>query len=74
MFEAKPQDLNRKNLIYVSTEFMPKRIYTLWLQGSDNAPDIVRINFDQWERLNPDYKLIVLDEKTAAPYLKDFSH
>ncbi len=51
---------------------IPKIIYSLWMQGSDNAPDIVRINFDQWERLNPDYKLIVLDEKTAAPYLKDF--
>ncbi len=58
-------------MVNETAEF-PKIIYTLWLQGSDNAPDIVRINFDQWERLNPDYKLIVLDEKTAAPYLKDF--
>ena len=55
-----------------STEFMPKKIYALWLQGRENAPELVRINFDRWERLNPDYELIVLTRETATPYLKGF--
>ncbi len=51
---------------------MTNKIYSLWLQGRENAPELVRINFDRWERLNPDYELVVLDKTTAQPYLADF--
>ncbi|MCA8834560.1 MAG: capsular polysaccharide synthesis protein, partial [Proteobacteria bacterium] len=51
---------------------IPNKIYCLWLQGRENAPELVRINFDRWERLNPDYELVVLDKTTAQPYLADF--
>lgn len=50
----------------------PKIIYSLWMQGRKNAPKLVQLHFDRWERLNPDYQLIVLDEETSKPYLKDF--
>ncbi len=55
-----------------TTKF-PKIIYILWLQGRENAPELVRINFERWARLNPDYELVVLDKTTAQPYLADFS-
>ncbi len=54
-----------------TTKF-PKIIYAFWMQGRENVPEMVRINFDRWERLNPDYKLIVLDKETARPYVKGF--
>jgi hypothetical protein len=44
------------------TTRVPRTIYSLWLQGLDNAPDIVRLNLDRWARLNPDYQLNVLDQ------------
>ena len=40
---------------------LPRRIYSLWLQGAARAPAIVRLCFDRWERLNPDWVLTVLD-------------
>jgi len=40
---------------------VPKTIYSLWLQGREAAPDLVRFNFERWEALNPDYRLKVLD-------------
>ena len=41
------------------------------MQGRENAPELVRINFDRWERLNPDYELVVLDTREPpTPYLK----
>jgi tetratricopeptide (TPR) repeat protein len=40
-----------------------KTIYSLWLQGRDAAPDLVRLNFERWTALNPDYQLKVLDRR-----------
>lgn len=40
---------------------MPKTIYSVWLQGLEVAPDLVRFNFERWVALNPDYQLKVLD-------------
>ena len=39
---------------------IPKIIYSLWLQGADNAPETVRAVFRQWAALNPGYELRVL--------------
>src|SRR5438270_281411 len=41
---------------------VPKIIWSLWLQGKDEAPDLVRLNFDRWAALNPDYRLEILDQ------------
>lgn len=50
----------------------PKKIYSLWLQGVENAPEIVRLNFHRWAKLNPEYKLVVLDQAQALDVLSDF--
>ncbi len=55
------------------TNSFPKIIYSFWMQGRENAPEIIRINFDRWERLNPDYKVIILDKDSSRPYLEGFS-
>ncbi|MGV0033851.1 MAG: capsular polysaccharide synthesis protein [Candidatus Azotimanducaceae bacterium WSBS_2022_MAG_OTU7] len=54
------------------THKFPKIIYILWLQGRENAPELVRINFERWQRLNPDYQVVILDEESSRPYLADF--
>ncbi len=40
---------------------MPKTIYSVWLQGLEVAPDLVRFNSKRWVALNPDYRLRILD-------------
>jgi hypothetical protein len=40
---------------------VPKVIYSLWLQGKDPAPPLVRLNFARWAALNPDYQSHILD-------------
>jgi hypothetical protein len=42
---------------------MPKVIWLLWLQGIDEAPEIVRLCLDSWRRLNPDWEVRALDRK-----------
>ncbi len=54
-----------------STEPLPRQIYSLWMQGEENAPPLVRWNFERWRSLNPDFELVVLDDKTSRPYLAD---
>jgi len=50
---------------------VPKRIYSFWLQGADQAPEIVQFNWRCWRQLNPDYELIVLDGEAAKNTLSD---
>jgi hypothetical protein len=47
----------------------PKTIYSLWLQGIDQAPEIVRVGLARWAALNPDYELRVFDKKDAGELL-----
>ena len=51
----------------------PRIIYSLWLQGRDNAPEIVRLNFERWESLNPGYEFMVLDAADVDWMLADFN-
>ena len=41
-------------MVNETAEF-PKIIYILWLQGRENAPELVRINFERWAWLNSYY-------------------
>lgn len=41
---------------------VPKSIYSLWLQGREAAPQLVRLNFSRWATLNPDYRFKVFDQ------------
>lgn len=50
----------------------PRRIYSLWIQGEVAAPDLVRLNWDRWSRLNPDYDLIIFDQASAIQRIGDF--
>jgi hypothetical protein len=49
---------------------IPKVICSLWLQGQDKAPDLVRLNFSRWATLNPHYRLRILDCKDVDLLLK----
>ncbi len=51
---------------------MPKRIYSLWMQGEENAPELVKRNWQRWQRMNPEYELIILDKESSLAHLTDF--
>ncbi len=51
---------------------LPRRIYSLWIQGESAAPDLVRLNWDRWARLNPDFELVVLDGAAARQHIGTF--
>lgn len=63
----------RLNHIEMKTNVLPKVIYSLWLQGEDNAPDLVKLNFKKWRDLNPSYTLIVLNEASCEQYINHLS-
>jgi hypothetical protein len=48
---------------------VPKVIYALWLQGKDEAPGVVALNFARWRELNSDYRLRILDRRAAEALL-----
>ena len=50
---------------------VPRIIFSLWLQGIENAPDIVKLNFARWKQLNPGYTLKILDHDSARKILAD---
>jgi Capsular polysaccharide synthesis protein/Polysaccharide pyruvyl transferase len=47
----------------------PKIIWCLWLQGRENAPDLVKRCLGTWERLNPGWELRCLDATTVGRYV-----
>ena len=51
---------------------VPKRIYSLWMQGAEQAPELVKRNWQRWQRMNPEYELIILDKESSLAYLTDF--
>lgn len=51
---------------------VPQHIYALWMQGEDHAPPLVKMCLRRWRRLNPDYKLVVLDRKDVEEVLHEF--
>ncbi|WP_353055736.1 capsular polysaccharide synthesis protein [Epibacterium ulvae] len=42
---------------------IPSMIWSLWLDGRENAPQIPSIAFKAWEELNPNFELRILDEQ-----------
>ncbi len=48
---------------------LPKVIWTLWLQGWDRAPDIVRTCRKSWETHNPDWTIRALSGAELSQYL-----
>jgi hypothetical protein len=48
---------------------MIKTIYILWLQGFDNAPEIVKNCVNSWKYYNSDWNIILLDSKNLINYI-----
>jgi len=48
---------------------MPKKIWTAWFQGWDDAPDIVKMNLTRWATLNPGWEVELLDLADAEELL-----
>lgn len=45
---------------------MQKAIWAYWHQGEDKAPFLVKHCLNSWRRLNPDWKLTVLDSESVS--------
>lgn len=50
-------------------DLVPKIIHSLWMQGVEQAPEIVRVCLARWSELNPDYTLHVLNRDDVAKRL-----
>lgn len=48
---------------------IPRIIWILWLQGFDNAPDVVQRCLKSWQDYNPDWKVVALDAESLSEYL-----
>ena len=48
---------------------MIKNIYFLWFQSLEKAPYIVTKCYQSWKDLNPDWNLILLDDKNIKDYV-----
>jgi hypothetical protein len=48
----------------------PKRIFMLWQQGWDQAPDIVNVCRESWQKKNPNYELVLLDGNNLFEYVR----
>ncbi|HTL31292.1 MAG TPA: capsular polysaccharide synthesis protein [Tepidisphaeraceae bacterium] len=48
---------------------MTKVIWTYWQQGWDQAPPLVKKCHESWIRLNPDYEIHALDDKSLFNYI-----
>ena len=53
------------------TSGIPQQIYSVWLQGLEKAPDLVRLNLDRWKALNPGWRLEVLTQDDVETLLRD---
>jgi hypothetical protein len=47
---------------------VPRHIFMLWQQGWESAPPLVRACADSWKRLNPDWDVHLLDNRTLADF------
>ena len=48
---------------------MNKTIWTLWMQGWNNAPDVCEKCSDSWKYHNPDWNLIQIDRENINDYV-----
>lgn len=51
---------------------VPRKIYALWLQGIDTAPEIIKVCLQRWKSLNPEWELVILDREGALKAIGDF--
>ena len=55
---------------------LPKKLFLLWFQGWDRAPEVVTLCRRSWEHHNPTWEIHFLDNTNLSDYvdLGDFSH
>lgn len=51
-------------------EIADRTIWTLWYQGFDKAPPLVRACVDSWRRLNPEWRVVSLDQHTVHDWIE----
>ena len=54
----------------------PKKLFLVWFQGWDHAPEVVTSCRESWEHYNPAWEIHFLDNSNLSDYvdLEDFSH
>ena len=52
------------------TNLYPNKIWTMWLQGIDNAPTVVKICIDSIKKHSNGREVIVLDNENIHNYIK----
>jgi mannosyltransferase OCH1-like enzyme len=48
---------------------IPKKIWFLWYQGLAEAPLVVKKCYESWQKYNPDWEVIFLDENNLKDYI-----
>lgn len=61
---------NKKKLF---SKNLPKNIYFFWNDGFDNLPPLVELCIKLWEKLNPDFNIIKLDNKDLKNALQELN-
>jgi hypothetical protein len=46
-----------------------RTIFTLWHQGYNGAPAVVRASLESWRRLNPDWRVVALDQNSVHDWI-----
>lgn len=52
---------------------IPKRIWLLWQQGWDNAPELVRRCAETWQQRNPGWEVVLLDQHTLPLFCAGYA-
>ena len=48
---------------------LPKQIFIYWSTGHDNSPELVKQCVASWERLNPNWNIILIDDENTNAYI-----
>lgn len=48
-----------------------KKIWILWFQGYENAPELVKTCINSWVRLNPGWDVVILDSNNITDYVSE---
>lgn len=48
---------------------MEKKIYFCWLQGLENAPTLVRKNYQSWVQKNQDWDIKLIDNNSVKEFV-----
>jgi hypothetical protein len=56
----------------MSKNTIPKTIWIFWMQGFENAPFVVKICLESWQKYNSNWKVVKLDQENVHEYISDF--